>query len=176
MTYMLWTLINFAVAIFFLLICFRAVKLVREKIGTFAAFLFVIGLFAFVRKQDKETGPLVAKRDDHTHFVPIQNSVYIQPNLDHIKHTLADYVGTDLNMEVSFSKGTDGISTQVQEMSFFFEGFVGGHNWEPISAKITLLNTKEALEYDIDGILNWNLLGINIYSQAKHFSGSVHLR
>ena len=173
---MLWTLFNFALVIFFLVICIRAVKLVREKTGTFAAFLFVVGLFAFVRKQDEEIGPLVAKRNDSTHFLPIRNSVSIQPNADYIKHTVADYVGTDLNMEVSYSKGTDDIPTQVREVSFLFEGFVGGHNWKPMSVEITLSNTKEALDYDIDGILRWNLLGINIYSQAKHFTGSVYLR
>ena len=44
MLYLIWGLLNLGLVIYFLVICFRATKLVKEKIGLFAAVFFVLGL------------------------------------------------------------------------------------------------------------------------------------
>ena len=47
MIYLLWALINLALIIYFLSICIKAIKLVRQELGLFATVIFVIGLLSF---------------------------------------------------------------------------------------------------------------------------------
>jgi len=56
--YVLWALLNVALSLYFLFLCFRAVKLVRERLGVLAAILFTIGLLSFAGHPDADTQKL----------------------------------------------------------------------------------------------------------------------
>ena len=48
MIYLIWGILNFVLFVFFITICFKAMKLIRKEIGLFAAFIFVVGLLSFI--------------------------------------------------------------------------------------------------------------------------------
>lgn len=54
MVYLIWGLLNLGLVIYFLVLCFKATKLVREKIGLFAAVFFVLGLLTFIVQPVKD--------------------------------------------------------------------------------------------------------------------------
>lgn len=47
MLHLLWVLLNLGLFLFFLGICFRATKLIRENLGLLASIVFVFGLLSF---------------------------------------------------------------------------------------------------------------------------------
>lgn len=48
MSYLLWSILNIGLFLFFIIICFKATKLIREKLGLIATIVFVFGLLSFV--------------------------------------------------------------------------------------------------------------------------------
>lgn len=53
MIYILWALLNIALFTLFLVICFYATKLIKEKYGLFISCVFVIGLLSFAGNSKK---------------------------------------------------------------------------------------------------------------------------
>lgn len=173
MTYLLWTLMNIALFIFFLVICFRATKLVKEKIGPFAALIFVIGLFAFANKKEDNQDTFVRNLNDQTSFVAVQNSASMQTANFSAHETLASYAGSALTMNVFFAADSSGSRKIAQKVYFSINGFVGGHRWEPLSVQITPNASVDTFRYEVRSLLKWNLLGITLYTQQKDFSGTL---
>ena len=54
MLYLLWSLLNIGLFLFFIMICFKATKFIREKIGLLASIVFVFGLLSFVGKSNED--------------------------------------------------------------------------------------------------------------------------
>ena len=48
MTYLLWSLLNIALGILFIYLCFKATKLINERIGLLASLVFVFGILAIM--------------------------------------------------------------------------------------------------------------------------------
>lgn len=48
MLYLLWGLLNVGLFLCFIVICFRATKLIRQNFGLLAAVVFVFGLLSFI--------------------------------------------------------------------------------------------------------------------------------
>ena len=48
MLYLLWSLLNIALFLYFIIICFKATKLLREKVGLLASIIFVAGSLSFI--------------------------------------------------------------------------------------------------------------------------------
>ena len=51
---LIWGILNVFLLIYFIIICFKSVRIVKEKLGLFASFIFVIGLLSFISKPDKK--------------------------------------------------------------------------------------------------------------------------
>lgn len=51
---LIWGILNGFLLIYFIVICFKSVKTVKEKLGIFATFIFVIGLLSFISKPNKK--------------------------------------------------------------------------------------------------------------------------
>lgn len=56
------------------------------------------------------------------------------------------------------------------ESNSFLTGFVSGYVWEFKLIQTKDHDTNEKSEYIANGILKWNLFGINIYSQSRTFN------
>ena len=51
---LIWGLINIAILIYFVIICFKSTKVIKEKLGIFASLIFVLGLLSFIAKPSDE--------------------------------------------------------------------------------------------------------------------------
>jgi len=54
MTYLLWGILNIGVFIFFIITCFKATKLIREKVGLIASIVFGFGFLSFVGQSNND--------------------------------------------------------------------------------------------------------------------------
>ena len=55
MIYLLWGLLNIGLLIYFLIISFKVIKLIREKLGLFETVFFVIILLSLIGSANKDS-------------------------------------------------------------------------------------------------------------------------
>ena len=51
---LIWGILNIALLLYFFVICFKVIKLIRENLGLLATLIFAIGILSFVSKPNKE--------------------------------------------------------------------------------------------------------------------------
>ena len=51
---LIWGILNFAILIYFIIICFKAVKVIWENLGGIAALFLVLGLLSFKMNSKNE--------------------------------------------------------------------------------------------------------------------------
>ncbi|MCK8520013.1 hypothetical protein M0D21_00420 [Aquimarina sp. D1M17] len=75
----------------------------------------------------------------------------------------------DIGMSITFTKNNEqqiplyGVASQ--------SGFISGFEWRLTSMNITENKDDNLRQYAVSGLLKWNLFGINLYTQSKHFNG-----
>ena len=52
-------------------------------------------------------------------------------------------------------------------------GITSGTIWKPITIKINRTDDNNKFQYFVVGVVEWNLLGLTIYTQSKRFNGTV---
>ncbi|WP_026897643.1 hypothetical protein [Daejeonella oryzae] len=55
-------------------------------------------------------------------------------------------------------------------------GFESGTIWRPISIILNRTDDNQKFEFEVDGTIKWNLLGMTIYSQSKNWKGFAILK
>ena len=173
MLYLLWGLINIGLFLFFILICFRATKLIREKFGLFASIVFVFGLLSFIghSNNDNDNKEPNSNRIKTWKFVSEdslnRNATYfIDINLE--KTLVSKY-----DLSINYGKHNQGqLNIPISAYSST-TGFISGTNWKPISIIVNRTDDNNKFEYFVNGIVEWKLLGTTIYSQLKQYKGFV---
>lgn len=171
MLYLLWGLLNIGLFILLLVICFKATKLLREKIGLIASVIIVFGLLAFV-------GHL--KRDIYN-IGPNSNRTKIWNFVsdDSINRNATFFVKIDLEktivlkyyLGIKYGKDKlEQLNTPIDAYSLL-SGFVSGKKWIPVSIVISKTDDNNKFQYFVSGIVEWNLIGATIYTQSKDFKG-----
>lgn len=176
MLYLLWALLNVGLFIFFVIICFNAAKLTKEKSGVLAAIVFVFGLLSFVGKNNS----------DNDNMEPNSNQIKIWKfnspdslNQGSNTYTIIDLEKTSISkysLGISYGKDKELKNTIPISANTFNTGFQSGTSWKPTSIIINGTDDSTKFEYKVDGTVNWNLLGMRIFAQPKHWKGIAVLR
>ncbi|MCC6761540.1 MAG: hypothetical protein IT252_10000 [Chitinophagaceae bacterium] len=171
MIYLLWSLLNIGIFIFFIATCFKATKLVREKLGLFASIIFVFGLLSFIGNSSNDNDN---KEPNSNHiktwkFVSEDslksNDSYLL-DIDLEKTLIAKYY-----LGIKYGKDKQGrINVPISAYSSA-NGFISGTNWKPISIIVNTTDDNNKFEYSVDGVVEWKLLGATIYSELKEYKG-----
>lgn len=175
MLHLLWALLNFGLFIFFVFVCFKAAKLVKEKFGLLASLIFVFGLFSFVGHSDSDE----QYSKPNTHFIETWNlrtsgssdegySYFAEVDLE--KTLISKY-----SLGIGYDK--DSLADHSTPVSAFSEmtGFQSGTSWKPVSIIVNQRTGSNAFEYEVDGTIGWRLFGMTVYYQPKHWKGIVVL-
>lgn len=168
MLYLIWGLLNLGLVIYFLVIGFKATKLVKEKIGLFAAVFLVLGFLSFLGQPatDIHNNSSIswdfASEDSLNHVQTNFVQIALEDNWISKKNLLVKY-GTDkrglINIPISaYSSKT---------------GFSNGTIWRPKSIKVSTTDDNNKFQYHVVGVVEWKLLGATIYTQLKKFNGIV---
>lgn len=54
-------------------------------------------------------------------------------------------------------------------------GFRAGTEWKAVSISVYKTNDNTKFQYYVAGYVEWNLLGVNVYTQNKMFKGTVSI-
>jgi hypothetical protein len=171
MTYLLWGLLNIGLFISFIVICFKATKLIRENVGLFASIIFVFGLLSFVGHS----------KIDNDNKEPNSNQIKTWKFISEDSLKSDESYLLDINLEktliskyelgIKYGKHKQGqINIPISAYSST-TGFISGTNWKPLSIIINRTDDNNKFEYFVDGVVEWKLLGATIYSQLKEYKG-----
>jgi len=172
MLYLFWTILNSGLAILFIIVCFQATKLVRQKLGLLAAIFFVFGLFSFI---NKPTDQLESESDKHKWNWRSDNKddSLVYRNIQHKKIIVEKNMMFKINIGVQYYMKEN--SNQVVPISAFStpEGTFSGYEWKPTSISIQIAENGRDLEYDVSGTIESKLLGSTVHYNYKNYSGII---
>lgn len=153
MVHLLWGILNFIILFYFLLTVFKALRLVREKMGLLPVLVIVFGLMSFVNShvQDEET-TIRHRNDEVRAFKTLK---------------LEDDWVTSYLMDIRYQKDHDEIIPV--KLDAQATGFVFGTN---IKTGVFTINRRgDKFEYEIIITVKWNLMGSEVYSESKSYKG-----
>jgi hypothetical protein len=174
MLYLIWTLLNIALAVYFIILCFKAARLLKERIGLYAAVIFTLGLISFVGNSGKNRGSIGENPNvKKWNFVSRDNVV--SGSLQSAHATIDKTWISEIQLMVLHGCDKSSNQTVPVEANSSWSGFVSGYDWEPTIISVHATTGRE-YKYTVIGILHWKLLGISLYSQHKTFSGPIELK
>jgi len=162
---LLWGIFNLTFTLFFVIICVRSVKLIKEKFGRLTALVFVFGGIALLVNTQapyrqtsgaptadcflSATGPTIIKKVsiDSQIASTLELHFFVSPNRPH---------------------------SRVSQGSCALSGFVSGLDWRTESIQLKV-NGPTTCQYSVIGHLQWKLMGISLFSQRKVYAGEVRL-
>lgn len=164
MTQLIWGILNISIFIAFIVICFQALKFIREKLGVLACIIFALGLLSFT-SNPKDNNSEFKQFDLNTKTDKITNS----NNRRNETIVIDDNLTSKMTLSVNYT------AKKLINAQSSREGFISGTNWHPISIILNKSNRENQYTYSVYGTLQWRLLGITIYSQLKKFEGKIEL-
>lgn len=167
-----WTLLNIAILLYFLFISVKITVLAKKHLGSFAALVFVIGLLSFMSSSAPDNSTKNSLSVQPSSFVSA-NGLVQDEQLSTKKIKLEGSYFTKNYLNVHYAKKLDGsfpISTYAG-----LEGLVNGIKWKTWNIDIKKHKNGNNFEYTVDGILDWKILGMTVYSQLKTYKGNIVL-
>jgi hypothetical protein len=171
MIYLLWSLLNIGLFLFFIATCFKAAKLVREKLGLLASIIFVFGLLSFAGNSNNDNDNK-EPNSNHIRTWKFVSEDSLKNNESHLLDIgLEKTLISKYDLVIKYGKDRQGqINVPISAYSST-NGFISGTNWKPISIIINRSTDNNKFEYFVDGVVEWKLLGTTIYSQPKEYKG-----
>jgi len=166
MIHLLWTLLNASLIIFFFYLIFgfiiKGKKIFNPKIKVISILIMTLGIIQIIS---------AAKTSKNNNRITITTD-YKKTNKSKIKEVLLeDNLVFDINLNIKYSIENEEY-IPIESYSFL-SGLVTGYEWEFKSIETQIYKPNEKGTFTADGVLKWNLFGINIYSEYKTFSGII---
>ena len=168
--YLIWGLLNIGLLIYFLTICFNAIKLVRREIGLFASIIFVIGLLSFCSHQSNNDKGMNSDKTKTWTFISKDTLSKNQTSI--LQHELSRNLISKYEMVVISGKDKNNINIPLSAFTLT-NGFTIGTNWSIKSITVNKTNDNNKFYYYVAGVVEWQLLGISVYSQNKRYNGNI---
>ena len=172
MVLLVWALLNIGIGVYFLLICFKATKFVRERMGILATVVFVVGiLFSSQSNNNKENMEPTSNQIKTWYFSPRdstgQTKVYSE------KIALEKNVASTYYLNIGYKldkKSNEGIPIWATSNQ---TGLICGSYWDPMEITVNKIHGTDKLQYTVEGIVDWKLAVFTLYSQPRNFQGTV---
>ena len=166
MIHLIWSIINGMIAFCFLYLIVgfiaKGKQIFKPQFKVISILIMVIGIVQIFSASNSEKS---------TNRITINDNYNKQNNSKVKKATLEDNLTFDINMHVKYSVEKNEF-IPIKSNSFL-TGFVSGYVWEFKSIQTNNYKPNEKAAFIANGILKWNLFGINIYSESKTFSGFI---
>jgi hypothetical protein len=172
MVEVIWGILNIGILIYFVIICLKSTKIIREKLGVFAVLIFVFGLLSFVGKPNDEN-PKIKIFDLQDQIKEAKLNRFVG-NTYSIEKKLEDNLMSQIELSIKF--GENGNEKKLLTAYTNRSGFVSGTNWKTEMVNIQKSKTENKCYYNISGTLEWRLLGLKVYSEPKDFEGEMELK
>lgn len=174
MLYVLWSILNIGLFIYFVFLCIKAIKYIRNAHGLgnaifFLCALFLPTIFSVFRIQSPDKS---STQDEKSFFFTDEKMII--PNST--RSTKASLYKTpisryDLAIILGANKSTNEI---VPVLSYVRSvGFLGGTIWKTRNISVNRKREIDSFKYTVEGAIEWQFWGIPLWSEKKYFEGSV---
>ncbi|GAA4242200.1 hypothetical protein [Winogradskyella damuponensis] len=166
MIYLFWTVLNGIIFFYFLYLIFGFIaigkRIFRPQFKIVSITIMFIGIIQIISASNKEekNNMIVINEKINGNYNSMSKTIKLEDNLT-----------MDIVLLIKYT--ADGDSFMPTASHSVLTGFVGSYIWEFNSIQTSNLNPNEQAEYSVNGILKWNLFGINVYSESKSFSGII---
>jgi hypothetical protein len=169
---LIWGILNGFLLIYFIIVCFKSVKLIKEKIGVLASLIFVIGLLSFISKSDEKkitnkNIEILNQTNPRKAFSGNSYSTFV---------TLEDNLTSKIELRILYGEKESDKELTILDVDCYRTGFTSGNNWNAVNIDVDKENSKIFCTYNVSGILDWKILGITIFSEVKNFKGNALLK
>lgn len=170
MIYLLWGLLNIGLFIFFVVLCFKATKLIREKMGLFASIIFLFGLLSFVSSSSMEYNKELNSNQVKTWTFTTTDSIN-RKSTYFLKVSLEKTFISKYDLEIRYVEDIKGEKNIPISAYSSASGFISGTNWKPMSIIINRTSDNNQFDYLVYGVVEWKIFSSTIYSQSKAYKG-----
>jgi hypothetical protein len=169
MIHLAWSILNTGLIIFYIIICYRATGLVKEKLGIFAATVFALGIL-FSMSSSNSTKNVDRNNRDHWEF-DYYDTIKYKRSFDIV---LDNTLISSYNLIIECDKTNGKREDKPIEAYTSMNGYRCGHNWV---VKKILIKKEEIgkLNYYVRFVSEWRLFGIKLYSQRKSYEGNINI-
>lgn len=166
MIHLLWTLLNASLILFFFYLIFGFIsngnKIFNPKIKVMSILIMTLGIIQIIS---------ATKTSKNSNRITITDN-YKKTNNSKIKKiVLEDNLVFDINLHVKYL--VDKSECLPIESYSYLTGLISGYEWEFKSIETQIYKTNEKANFTAEGVLKWNLFGINVYNEHKTFSGII---
>lgn len=161
MLYLLWTALNGVAFCYFFAASIASIKAIRERVGLLPLLVVLVGLLSFRGAPQRNSTP-----------APRSASTVLSGPVERLFPKVENYYIAHIQLAISYNPAAD--SSQVLSASSHLAGLSLGNTWDPNSTGGTIQGNQ--LHYYADGIMHWRVLGITLYREYKHLTGTVALR
>jgi hypothetical protein len=176
MLYLLWGLINLALIIGFLILCFKATTLVKNNIGKPAALLFAVGLISFGSRQN-DNSQLTEVLDDQVRSEFIVRPDSLRKNTSGMLHIiLKDNLVSKYMLSIDYGvKKPDNLNIPYHAYAGA-TGFTLGTEWKPERIEVKRTENNNRFQYSVYGHTQWKLLGLQLAEDSRVYDGFVQVK
>jgi len=165
-----WGILNLVILTYFIIICFKVIKIVRENLGGIATLIFVLGLLSLLITPTEENNTFDFENENNENKEITQNK-FTGFTLKEIE--LEENLASKLYTSIHF--GDNNIERKLLKARTYRNGFTSGIDWEISHINVAKVN-NDIYEYYVTGRKVWRILRIQIYSEHKVFNGQFALK
>ena len=165
---LIWGILNIVILIYFIFICFKSTKLIRENLGLIAACIFVFGLLSFVSINKTPNKEVFELSGDSTNINQKNERIHLK-FID-----IEDKLSVKTQLDLKYSENNNNI--KLLEGQITRSGFISGTNWKTETLFVQKVESKNLFKYHVYGSLEWRILGAKIFTEHKSFDGEVSLK
>ncbi|WDF56821.1 hypothetical protein [Mucilaginibacter sp. KACC 22063] len=104
MIYLLWTVLNLALFLAFMFVCFKAAGYLRQQLGVFAAILFVFGSCSYINHTNESNLSNSNKKRQTDFFTFLPDSVIDNGTVKNITPKLEKTPISTINLNIAYAK------------------------------------------------------------------------
>lgn len=169
---LIWGILNGLLLIYFIIICFKSVNIIKEKIGILASLVFVIGLLSFISKPNENK---IA--DKNIEILNQTNPKKAFNGNTYLRFvTLEDNLTSKIELTILCGEKESDNELIILNADCNRTGFISGTNWNTKNIDVDKEKGEKFCKYSVSGIMEWKILGITIFSEVKDFSGNALLK
>lgn len=167
---LIWGIFNGILLLYFIVICFKSVKLVKEEVGFLASLIFVLGLLSFMSNSNDKN--LADKNIDFLNQTNPKKTF----NGNSFSHEVLLEDNLTSKIGLSLIVGEKGTELIILKANCYRTGLISGTNWNVEQVDVDKQKDKNYCSYLVRGKMDWKILGITIFSEYKTFRGNALLR
>ena len=170
---LIWGLINILALFYFIIIIFKATKIIRENMGGLTTLILIFGLFSFIGKPNEENNKIKVfdLKNENKKIESIEIGVNNKLQIKKVEDNLCN----NYQIFVNYGKnGKEKNEIKLLSATIHRTGLECGTKYKPTSVIINRIE-KNIYEYEILGTIDWSLGGIKFYTEVKDIKGKIEI-